>query len=507
MSSSPTTGVLFLDDLFGHHGSTALRAESWRDPGPEWLPPSVLPPAALVVVSRSLQMSELRRLVPWLSLAERVGLVFDERQEPTLAVDAELQEVARLEREELAASLGNIVWVSGTRRSVHTAIEEAVAAVGRAAPPARVVPTESRRAATPGPWIHVNLGAWKTEHDLPGILRRLRGAITLGDSITLLERARGLAIDLETGDPSAAHPELASEAIDVIALPGARSWVSLEPRKPRQHRPATVRIRGIEGSEPTPVWGQPMGCSPDGRIVWGGLRCVVQWSVRAGGRVRPWTTGRIRWPDTHAKKLFGHLDNIGLWVDLAPDASACLSVMEYDTLLTPGLPVRWHRTEELCVARGVTDHPLRALFFQYTGLYDVPEEECVGAGEEVRGRRATMSLGPNADRRYVVGFDANTWRVLGERCERIGVAGGGYAIFDSQHRVTGWSPERMWAGWDRWVLLETFDGVFERLDLISDEREPLVAMDRELQACVAVPGSPNFLLVARDGDGVAIRLV
>jgi len=217
--------------------------------------------------------------------------------------------------------------------------------------------------------------------------------------------------------------------------------------------------------------------------------------------------GRVRWPDTHAKKLFGHLDNIGLWVDLAPDASACLSVMEYDTLLTPGLPVRWSKTGSTCVAQGVTEHPLRALFFQYTGLYDVPEEECESAEEEVRGRRATMSLGPDGEHRYVVGFDANTWRVIGERSERIGLAGGGYAVFDSEHRVTGWGPERMWAGWDRWLLLETADGSLERLDMTTDDREPLVGVDRELEACVAVPGSPNFVLVARDGEGIAIRLV
>jgi len=57
------------------------------------------------------------------------------------------------------------------------------------------------------------------------------------------------------------------------------------------------------------------------------------------------------------------------------------------------------------------------------------------------------------------------------------------------------------------VLLETADGTLARLDLMTDERERLVPIDRPLEACVAVPGSPNFVLVAQDGDGMTIRLV
>ncbi len=451
-------------------------------------------------------MSELALVAPWLGLAERAALVFDERGDPDLANDEELRAVAQLERDVIATEIGNVVVTAAATDPPSASIEKAIRAVGRGAPPTPLVAKAPRAAARPGPWIPLRGHPW-TEHGLvKWSLRCLRGAIALDESVTLLDRSSGCRIDLGSGETTPV-PELGAETWEIVALPGALDWLSICRESPSKRPTERVRVRGTTEGPPTKLWGQLMGCSPEGSVVWGGFRCVVYWSVLAGNRLRPWTMGRVRWPDTHAKKLFGFLDNIGLWVDLAPDASASLSVMEYDTLLTPGLPVRWSRVGDACVAQGVTDHPLRALFFQYTGRYDVPEEECVKAEEEVRGRRATMSLGPDDERRYVVGFDANTWRVIGERSERIGLAGGGYAVYDSQHRVTSWGPERMWAGWDRWLLLETADGLLERLDLISGEREALVPIDRELEACVAVPGSPNFVLVAPEGESIAIRLV
>ncbi|MAQ14621.1 MAG: hypothetical protein CMN30_07470 [Sandaracinus sp.] len=312
-------------------------------------------------------------------------------------------------------------------------------------------------------------------------------------------------MDLRSG---ASEPvaEVSSMPRDVVALSDGERWLVGGEWSGGSLRAHVQNARG--GQRPAqPVGGPPYAASPDGAVVWGGYRCVVSWNLLFGDEVVPWTHQGIRWPDTHAKKLMGHKDNRNLWVHLAPDASACLSVLEHDVMLTPGPPLRWREAAGIAVAEPLVDHPLRALFFQSRPLYDeLPSDEELRRGdEEARGRRATVALGPSSELRYAVGFDFDTWRFLGDQGERIGRTGDGWALYDEQHRVVARGAERLWAGWHRWLVLEA-KGQLLRWDLETDQRVRLPDPGRALREVFPVPGTPNALLVA-DGEPLTVRLV
>jgi hypothetical protein len=270
--------------------------------------------------------------------------------------------------------------------------------------------------------------------------------------------------------------------------------------------PPTWRLDGATKSDALPgTHGRPIGIDPSARVAWAGGRCMFEWYVLTAAGPACWTPSSHDWPDGHGKKLYGYEDNEPLWVHLAPDASACLSVYEHDALLTPGLPLRWRAAGPVALAERSRGQP-RALFFQRAGGDEsFPGDPAVG-DEDARDRFATVSLGPSDALRYVVGLDAPTWRLIGESGERLGGPEASFVIFDTSHRAARRGEGRLLAGWDRWIVLER-GAQLVREDLITGAIEALGPAGREVTGAVAIPGSPNVVLVSLEPGRALLRLV
>lgn len=496
----PSTGLVFLDDLHGFAPWIADRAPAWaaerRLSGP-LLAPVVAPPPGVVVVMREAAWEQLVISVGWLRLAERIVIVCERSGDGALAGDPEVQELVRLERAQLAAALGNAVrFVDVDAPGLDAAIERALAAVGAASPVAwpALASLDPVAAVAPGAWL-----AWRppagdrhTPEEVDAI-RHLAAALCAGGGRpALLDAVTGTRIDLSSGAAVAVHG-LAGSAErwrPIAASPDGTRWLTTG------GRPQSWTLGDSPGCPGG--WGQPIAIEPGGRMAWGGGRCWFHWrAITAHGAVY-WTPSAHDWPVGHAKKLYGHEDNEPLIVQLSPDASTCLSIYEHDALVTPGLPLRWRDVGGFALAERARGEP-RVLVFER----DAAWAAAGGDDEDIRGRFATVTLGPSPELRYVVGLTDETHRLTGGALTRLGDPSGGWIVCDDHHRIVRRGDGRLLAGWHRWVVIEQA-GRLRRDDLISGSCEDLGAVDRPIDAAVAIAGSPNAVLYSHDPGAVRV---
>lgn len=212
-----------------------------------------------------------------------------------------------------------------------------------------------------------------------------------------------------------------------------------------------------------------------------------------------WTPSSHDWPCGHSKKLYGYEDNDPLYVQLSADGSTCLSVYDHDSMITPGLPLRWRQLGGFALGERMRGEPRTVLFERQEGDDAFPADPYDSHDDDARDRRAVVTLGPSEQLRYVVGLAAPVYQILGEAVTRLDETQGrgGWCVFDSQHHLVRRGAGRLLTGWDRWLVIEE-DGQLRREDLLSGERQPLGAAEHPITFAHAFAGSPNALLVSLD---------
>lgn len=322
-----------------------------------------------------------------------------------------------------------------------------------------------------------------------------------------LDGVTGERVDLRDGSREAID-QLAGAAElwrPLAAFPGGRAW--LQRSWPAQDRKTAWAEIHVDPREPARAcsggWGQVIGVDPSAQVAWTGGRCHFDWRVLGPRGPALWTPSSHDWPCGHAKKLYGYADNDPLLVQLAGDAQACLSIYEHDTLLTPGLPIRWRDLGRFALAERTRGEPRALLFVRADGDDAFPGSP-YEADEDARDRFAVASLGPSPRARYVVGLDDPTYRLVDGVVTRLG-AGREWIVCDEQHRVVRREPGRMLAGWGPWVVFE-HQRTLWREDLTKHDRVSLGPVDRDIAGAVAVPGTPNVVLIALEPE-VALALV
>jgi hypothetical protein len=317
----------------------------------------------------------------------------------------------------------------------------------------------------------------------------------------LLDTVGGMRIDLVTGARTAVDglAGAATSWAPIAASPDGTRWL-----RASRDRPVRWAMHGAgEAHACVGGSGQAIGVDPGGRAAWGGGRCYFYWRILGDRGPALWTPSSHDWPCGHGKKLYGHENNDPLFVHLAADAAACLSVYEHDALVTPGVPLRWRDVGGFAVAERARGEP-RALLFEYTDTAG-PAADPYAADEDARHRRPVVTLGPSAELRYVVGLEAPVYRLACDVVHLLGGPAAGWIGFDDQHREVRRGTGRLLAGWDRWAVIEQ-QGRLRREDLVDGSQQDLGVVDHPVFAAAAVAGSPNAVLFSRD-DGGLVRLV
>lgn len=156
----------------------------------------------------------------------------------------------------------------------------------------------------------------------------------------------------------------------------------------------------------------------------------------------------------------------------------------------------------MAVALRVEGEPSVLLFEHGDGICTLGDPEVVD--EDARAAAPVVCLGPGPALRYTVGLAGPTWRGQGEVGTLLGGPDGGWVTFDAAHREVRRGPEHLLAGWHRWLVVEGEELV--RIDL-EGGCERLGPAGRPVTEAVALPGSPNVVLVSRAGQGAWLRLV
>jgi len=502
-----SVGLVFLADLhrrgpWDRDEGTAWMARRSREPKGQRDPTTAPPPAAVVVVP-SHGHGLLTHSLAWLQQADAVLLVFDDSRDEGVR-DPEIAALLADERAGFFNLLGNVVDVWESREPPDAAIDEALGVAADVVDGtwSSLTPLEVRPPVAPGPWIAWAHQPWRADGraDPDEVARVLAAGICLPEGRpAVFEAATGSRVDLATGKrTSLPGLEDASQPLrPVAAHPEGDRWLQTTARSGEGVGWRVGDSMALGGGH-----GRAIGADPGGRVLWGGGRCVYHWRVPTPAGPAFWSVSSHDWPCGHGKKLYGYADNDPLWVHLAAEGGATLSVYDHDALLTPGLPVRWvdaGGVYVLCPAQ----EP-RSLWFQRSDAADAfPGDPSLG-DEDARDRRPTITLGPSHDLRYVIGFDAPTWRLVGETGVRID--GAGWTVFSADHEAVGSGEERLVAGWHRWILVLDGDQL-ARIDLVGGHREALGPAGGTISDALAIPGTPNVLLVAVDDGEVRIRLV
>ncbi len=460
------------------------------------------PPPRLVLVLRALALSRVLDSVPWLRLARHLVVVFDASDEP--APDPELRELVDLELQELRDQLGNVVAVLRVQGDRDATIVRALQQLQALpdGPWPLWTPALPRPAGPSGPWLPWSPPRWNTAYppDPDHALRSLAAHLHVHDGVPCwLDPDRGERLDLLGGErtPVPEARVVGDTYRPAAVTPDGTAWLT----SVREGLRTTFRLgeRTATGG-----WGRAIGIDPSGRVAWAGGRCIYHWRLLLDGVPALWMPYSHDWPCGHGKKLYGFEDNDPLWVHLAPDASACLSVYEHDALVTPGLPLHWRDLGSHVVGERSRGEP-RALLYEHSEADDAyPADPSVG-DEDARDRAPVVTLGPSDALRYVVGLEGPTWRLRGEVGERLG-SGGGWVVYDAGHTPVHRGTGRLLAGWDRWVVVLE-DGQLRREDLVDGRGTGLGPAQRPVLGAVALPGTPHVVLLALEGAEGWVRLL
>jgi hypothetical protein len=511
----PSIGLVFLDDLRAFAPWISDCAPEWmraRGQHGSLLPPTVAPPPVLVVVARSLAWAQLELSAAWMGEAAAVVIVLD----PTgdIEHDDEHEELRALEHEQLRRSLGTWVELIEARSTddVAAAIERALA---RAHELADVhvgawrawdqLDTGDCTASAAGPWLTWSAPQWiRPPFALVDVIRELAPALCVpGGRPSLLDGVTGERMDLCDGMrvPIDGLAGVAMRWHPIAASPDGRSFLSFS-----GGRPSTWTLHGEQSHERgcSGGWGRPIGIDPSARVAWTGGRCLFDWRVLTARGPVPWTPSSHDWPCGHGKKLYGYEDNDPLLVQLAADAGACLSIYEHDTLLTPGLPLRWRDLGSFALAERARGGPRALLFTRADGDDGFPGDPYEADDEDARDSFATASLGSSPRARYVVGLGAPTYRLVDGVVTRLG-SGHEWIVCDDQHCIVRREAGRMLAGWGQWVVVE-HEGALWREHIEAGTRERICVVDRAIAGAVAVAGTSNVVLISLEPE-LALRLV
>lgn len=500
VTASPPVGLLVLADLTGLYAWSTRRGPALCEllgaAAGELLPPTFDPPAALVLVIAPDAPDAPRMHRGWLARAAAIVLVLDASLALPGPTDPDLAELLAYELASTRAALPNIVaaidWDGHDPAVLRSALARARDHAS-AAHPAEPPPPSPRPAVLPGPWL-----AWTGVYASRYIDRELlllqlaQGLCTPRGRPTLVSHS-GEILDLLTGE-TRTRPPLApfhfAMAPDgervLIKASGARDsgWQILRPDAPPLEFPGP--------------WGRPIQWDPWDRVAFVGHRCRYHWLCPTDAY---WSPSEHDWPCGHGKKLWGYEDNDPLWIHLAPDASACLSVYDHDALLTAGLPLRWRSCGGFALGLRNAD-PWRVLIHGHDPD-GIPADPHEAGDEDARHLVSTVVLGPDAAHRYAVSLEHETWRILGDVADKLGGPEPAWLLFDRKHEVVRRGSGRLLAGWHAHaVILE--HGHLWREHLIDGARTDLGPAGRPIAGALALAGTPNVVLLDLDGPHVRV---
>lgn len=507
----PTVGLLFLDDLHSFGSWISDLAPAWATErlldGP-LLPPTIQPPPIVIVVARTLTWNLLETSAYWLRVAEYTIVVLDRTGIP-LIDEPEHAELLALECAELSKKFDSrVTFLETTSTDLQNTIDEAFRL-------ARETPTlsswdtlpnrEAWPAQHPGPWIDWAIAMperFSTSLDIADVLRLLAPAICRpGGKLAVLDGMAGFRIDLETGHRESIAGLAGTSHLwrPIAAMPDGESWFVATER-------GAFKLEGAHSSVTSPGgWGWPMGIDPTAKLAWAGGRCYFHFRVLTEQGAVYWTPSSHDWPCGHGKKLYGYKDNDPLCVSLSADASVCLSVYEHDTLLTPGLPLRWRDLGGFALAERVRGEPRVLLFWRADGDDGFPGDP-YEADEDARDGFVVATIGPSPKLRYTVSLEKPTYRLADGHVVRLGGPEAGWIVCNDRHEIVHRAAGRLLGGWGSWVVIE-IDGAVFRENIESGERHAITAIDRPIAAAVSIAGSPNVVLVNLENGRPAIRLV
>ena len=459
----PWAGVIDLRDLHAYRWSPrylpAILEALGVAPGPRCVQ-SFLPPDRLVVIAPALLPDPLRHSLAWLSSAASLLLVRDFEGTDLAAEEPELFEHLELEWRELADSLGNVEALfdlhPGPAGALAVALDRALD-LGPALSRRPLPPRPPGRSEWPsGPWV---LLAKEIE---PTDLAPLLCVPPSGPALGLEDRLISL-----TEGPDALPPLQLS----------ASSAASSDGRLRLTRSGALVTPEGEVVYANQTRFGLPVGFDPTHPLATSGFRCTFTWHFVTERARAELCTSSHDWPCGHAKKLWGYKDNQPVVVAVAPDASAYVSTFEHDALVSSDVPMRWRLAGDLAVADWPPDpaaDPLRALLF-CTGEIPWPQGDPLDAqDDDQRAFAPAVVLGPDAICGYAVDLNHPTYRIRGERSERIDDGTGGYAIFDARHALVRRGEGRLLAGWFG-VATILHEGQLFREDLATGARRSQLA--------------------------------
>jgi len=496
-------GLLVLADLGAPYAWSRRRGpdlcELLGAPAGDLLPPTFDPPAALVLVIAAEAPEAPLMHRGWLARAAAIVLVLDASIPQPEADDPELAELLALELATARAALPNIVATVRWDGRDPAVLRDALALARDLAPettPTAPPPPGPRPAVPPGPWLpwrgwHGRLSSSRIDHESM-LTQLVQGLCTPGGRPTLVSHS-GEVLDLLGGERRTRPPltplhfAMAPDGERVlIKASGSRDsgWQILRPGAPP-----------IDFAGP---WGRPIQWDPFDRVAWIGHRCRYYWLSPTDAY---WTASEHDWPCGHGKKLWGYEDNDPLWIHLAPDAAACLSVYGHDALLTPGLPLRWRICGDFAVGLRSAD-PWRALIHGHDPE-GIPADPHDASDEDARHMFSTVVLGPDAAHRYAVSLAHETWRILGDTASKLGGPEPAWLLFDREHNPVRRGSGRLLAGWHEHAVILEQDHLW-REHLVDGTRTDLGPAGRPIADAVALPGSPNVVLLDLEDPHVRV---
>jgi hypothetical protein len=498
MLAGMDVGIVHVDDLADVRPWAERRIDRVLERLGAWLTTEVWsqlePPGGLVVVVRSESVDALRSRIRWIARARAVAVVVDWHESQAgdgmrAGLEAELAAMA-----DGVPLVGILHWSAANP----AAFSEAILRVARADPVPRREPARAPKdvAARPGPWIQL---------PDPDVFRHRPGLLAAALCFregrpALVDMRAGRAIDLHSGEVARIGAPMSTHfwAVD---LDGRRALVrSAEP-------PVRTDLIDLAGGRPVATYeglGVPIGFDPLGGHAWAGGRCIFDWLWAMDGELGMLTRCEHDWPCGHAKKQYGYLDNDPLWVHVAADRGAYLSMYEKDAVIASHVPLRWVRWTAVSVQRTeVRDDPLRALFYarEPDGRMDQEAIE-----EDARDTRPVMTLGPDDAMRYALDLRHLVVRVQGDTATEVGGPEAAYAAFDAQHRLVRKSPGRLLGGWGGWLTVLDHEHLF-RSPIGTGARRFLCAVEMEPDYALPIPATPHVVLVREREDTVWLRFV